>query len=253
MTLRTIATAGSVLLGLSMTTAFATTLREALWGVEQVCIASQAALGQPFPCLDVDLGGGYVVLRDKSDTILAPTIRVAGIEDHRLTSGSLPNYFAQAWSARRLLANKTRRVLAHDDVALAINSQSARSQDQLHIHLDCLAGDVQEALREAEPQVPETGWAKLAAPVRNLDFWARRLPADRLGTMDPFVLVADELPWARRGMGEVTIVLAGSHSTDGKPGFLLLAARTDRLVGHHRPSGEDLLDHRCATRAADNF
>ena len=38
------------------------------------------------------------------------------------------------------------RTLPRDDIALAINSATARSQNQLHIHVDCLSIPVIEAL-----------------------------------------------------------------------------------------------------------
>ena len=220
----------------------------ALWKVEQLCLIADAATGLPFPCLKVDTAAGYVVLRPpygKADTILAPSVKIAGLELPVLQSPSAPNYFDLAWQARPFLAGKTSRKLAHDDVALAVNSRLSRSQNQLHVHLDCIAQDVQVALRAVEPRLPATGWVRLEKPLRHLDFWALRLPQPTLAGINPFALVARGVPDAKAGMAEMTIVIAGTVSKSGAKGFVLLAARTGKSVGLGMPTGEDLLDHEC--------
>ena len=226
----------------------ATNISGALWKVEQVCLAADAATGLPFPCLKVDAAAGYAVLRPpygKADTILVPTVKISGLEAPGLQSPSAPNYFELAWQARSFLADKTSRKLAHDDVALAVNSSLSRSQNQLHVHLDCIARDMQMALRTLEPDLPATGWTRLAKPLRHLDYWALRLPQPTLAGINPFALVARGVPDARAGMAEMTIAIAGTLSKSGAKGFVLLAARTGRHVGRALPTGEDLLDHEC--------
>ena len=225
----------------------------ALWQVEKVCLANHATTGLAFPCLEVRAAtsgsAGYVVLRPPlgpGDTVLMPAEKSPGIEDARLQSANAPNYFDQAWNARHFIAGKTSRPLARADVALAVNAQITRSQDQLHVHLDCIAGDVRAALQEMEPAVPARGWVALPRPIRHLRFWAYRVRAETLDGINPFALVARDIPGARLAMGQMTIVVAGSHFKDGGKGFLLLAARVGGTRADAVSTGEELLDHSCA-------
>ena len=217
-----------------------------LWRVVQLCTANKTALGLPFPCLEVNLARGYVVLRPpfgKPDTILAPTSPSSGIEDASLQTAGAINYFDLAWKARGSLAGKTSRALAFDDIGLAVNASGTRSQNQLHIHIECLAADIKLELQQAETGISQKGWTKLRRPLRHLDFWARRIYGDELGANNPFALTAQELPMARGNMGNITLVVAGAKFRQGARGFLLLAADTKPHRGH---TGEDLLDHACA-------
>ena len=68
-----------------------------------------------------------------------PPRRVTGIEDRQMLAPDAPNVFADAWKAKALLEARLGRPLARDAVALTINSKWARSQDQLHVHVDCVA------------------------------------------------------------------------------------------------------------------
>ena len=60
------------------------------------------------------------------------------------------NYFADAWQAREYVSGALHEVLPRDDIGLAINSLRGRSQDQLHIHIDCIRPDVRAALHKNE-------------------------------------------------------------------------------------------------------
>ena len=112
--------------------------RAALWAVVQACRINHAITGAAFPCLEVNEadGGrsGYAVLRPPfdNDFILTPTRKIAGVEDPSLEAADAPNYFDLAWRARSVL-NGGGPPPAREDVALAVNSQLARTQDQLHI------------------------------------------------------------------------------------------------------------------------
>ena len=238
-------------LTLSLTMAMpgmASDLRGALWKVEQVCMANKATTGLSFPCLDVNPAQGYVVLRapvGQDDMILAPTEKISGIEAASLLNAGIVNYFEPAWNARALLADKTRRKLTQADFALAINSYLTRSQDQLHIHIDCIATDVQRQLRAIAPDLPANTWVHLPKPIRNLSFWARRIPQETLAGVNPFALVASGVPEARLGMGQMTLVITGNVLGGNAKGYILLAAKAGRFFGKSRPTGEDLLDHEC--------
>ena len=129
----------------------------ALWTiVNGQCVPDQRNNGDPAPCALVDLDGGeprgYAVLKDLVGTtqyLLIPTERVPGIESPQILAVDAPNYFADAWRARSFVEQRAGRELPRDSLSLAINSADARSQDQLHIHVDCVRADVRQALTAA--------------------------------------------------------------------------------------------------------
>jgi CDP-diacylglycerol pyrophosphatase len=104
--------------------------RAALWRVVQACVLSHSLTGAAFPCLDVNVTDGtergYVILRppfSASDLILSPTRRIVGVEDPSLQALDSPNYFEDAWNARKFLQGARQGPIAHDSVVLAVNSR----------------------------------------------------------------------------------------------------------------------------------
>ncbi len=222
--------------------------RDALWRVVQICLANRELTGAAFPCLAVNLSDGiergYAILRPpfgKQDTILTPTTKIAGIEDRSLQAADAPNYFEDAWNARNFLSDKTDRPLARDDVALVVNSRLSRTQDQLHIHLGCLSGDVKRTLQAIATELSETHWAPLKRPMRGLAFWGRRVAQETLAGTNPFRLVANDIRNDKVTMGQLTIVVAGSVPAQGRRGFIILVAQSDGGA-----AGEDVLDFSCS-------
>lgn len=238
---------------LAVTTAFCTTLStaraanpNALWEiVHDYC--EPAAEGAPVKqkCADVNLTDGYAVLKDivgVAQYLLIPTARVSGIESPLILEPQTPNYWRDAWRARRYVDDKLRRSLPRDQVSFAINSASGRTQNQLHIHIDCLASDVAQTLREVGPGIGRE-WAPLPVRLRGHRYDAMRIDDADLTHTDPFALLA---PYAaRRGqtMGDQTLLLAGAWLPDGKPGFFLL---NDHVQPGDWASSEELQDHTCA-------
>jgi CDP-diacylglycerol pyrophosphatase len=229
---------------------------DALWKiVHDRCVANEERTGQAAPCALVDLQGGaergYAVLKDLvgvAQYLLIPTARLGGIESPGLLAPDAPNYWEDAWQARRYVESRLPRKLARDEVGLAINSASGRTQAQLHIHVDCLRREVREALRAHEGDIGR-GWSTPSLPLGGHRYRAMRLDGDALGGVNPFTLLADGVPGARESMGDQTLVVVGASFGDGGEGFYLLADRVDLLAGD-RASGEELLDHDCAVAKA---
>lgn len=246
------ALAAAVLLGLSPGPARAEN-PDALWQiVHDQCVAHQRDGGDPSPCLRLDPRpeAGFAVLKDRSgiaQILVVPTTRVTGVESPALLADGAPNYWAFAWSARSLVEEKLRRPLARDQVALAVNSVFGRSQNQLHIHVDCIRPEIGDSLRR---QLGEIGsrWARLATPLAGHPYWARRIPGAELGGNNPFKLLAEGLPEAGRHMERQTLVLTGATFEDGSAGFVLLADHADPATAD-RGNGEELQDHACALAA----
>jgi CDP-diacylglycerol pyrophosphatase len=223
--------------------------RNALWKVvNDMCVPDMRLRGSPAPCAKVDLGRGFVVLKDivgHAQVLLMPTRRITGIEDPQLLSPTGPNYWQAAWEARATLEQRLGRPVPREAIGLAINSAHARTQDLLHIHVDCLRPDVAAVLRVRGDRIGAR-WSDLRIPLVGRRYRAMRIMGEDLGSRDPFKLLATGDPHARADMGQQTLVVAGYRSARGKPGFLLLSRRADPAVPLDRAHGENLLDHRCA-------
>ncbi len=212
---------------------------DALWKIVHGRCVPHAAAGDPAPCREVDADDA--VLKDivgATQFLLIPTARITGIESPALLAPGAPNFFADAWRARRYTSQAAGHDLPPEDIALAINPPSARSQEQLHIHVDCIRPDIRDALHT---MTIGDHWARLPAGLAGQRYSARRIAGDTLP--NPFDLLADDLPGARDAMGLYTLVVTGTGGVSDAPGFILLAGRVgpDGL-GH----GEDLQDHGCA-------
>ena len=211
--------------------------------VQDQCAVHWSQQHSPSPCERIYLPEareGFAVLADRkggAHFLLIPTRTVAGMESAELLEPGAPNYFADAWSARDLLARSVGHDVPRDAVGLALNPRHARSQDQLHIHIECLRADVALALRREAPRVAGD-WSPI--PIDGRQYQALRVMGEELGGSDPPGLLAHGLPAARSDLGDYTMVVAGMVFTEG-PGFILLAGRG--------AAGELLLDSTCAIAA----
>ena len=126
-------------------------------------------------------------------------------------------------------------------VALAINSQYARSQDQLHVHVDCVAEDVAKMLSDYRSALDDE-WRAMTVPLKGRIYFARRLDSADLRDNEPVLsLLADGLPGAKDHMGAMSFAAVGADF-DGSPGFVILADTFSLEGGGH---AEDIQDHDC--------
>lgn len=219
-----------------------------LWHItNDRCVPHQRSNNDPAPCSVVDLRAGYVILKDlvgATQFLLMPTERIGGIESPAILAPDAPNYWDHAWRQRRFTIERAGRPLVRELLSLAINSPYGRTQDQLHIHIDCVRPDVREALaahREAIGELWETFPVKLAGqPWR-----AFRVNGEDLGTVNPFRLLASGDPEAGAEMGKHTLVVVGMTWPDKVAGFVVLDGKFDLATGN-TASGEVLQDHDCA-------
>lgn len=231
-----------------------------LWKiVHGKCVVDQKTFGHPAPCARVDLAGGYAILKDivgQTQYLLIPTARIAGIESPAVLAPATPNFFAEAWRQTPLVAARLGHALPRQDLSLAINSVYGRTQDQLHIHIDCIDPSVAAALRD-HPNAVRPDWSPFPVLLAGKPYEAMRIDGETL-MADPFRLLAEKLDGSRAHMGEYTLVLVGAQfestpgvSTPGvatpgvsTPGFILLAGRA-RLSEGNVGNGEALQDHAC--------
>jgi CDP-diacylglycerol pyrophosphatase len=222
---------------------------DVLWHiVSEQCLPDLRTNGVSAPCVSIDLAGGSVVMRDfrgATQFLLVPTAKVTGIEDAAILAPGAPNYFAAAWRSIGLVAG-AQHGLPHDKVGLVINSAYGRTQNQLHIHLDCLRPDVASAVRDHAVGVGSQ-WAPFPVPLVGHPYLARAVASRDLSDANPFLLLADGVPGARADMGRWTLAVI-SINVAGAPGFVLLADQVDPSAGN-RASGEELQDHDCAIKS----
>jgi CDP-diacylglycerol pyrophosphatase len=186
--------------------------------VSTECVPNEVQHSDPKPCASVDLKDGYVILKDRrglTQYLLIPPIRVTGIESAYLLTPGAPNYFADAWRKRGYVERAAPRALPQSAISLAINSAKARSQNQLHIHIDCIRTDVREVLRR-ELAVISSNWAPLSEPlVAGHHYRAMRVLADTLDGTNPVTLLADGIPRARMTLGQQSLVVVGAEFAAG--------------------------------------
>jgi CDP-diacylglycerol pyrophosphatase len=212
-----------------------------LGNVSDKCVKDEIQNHDPYPCLLVDLSQGdekgYALLKDRSgmtQLLLIPTAKIIGIESPELLKPGMSNYFAEAWHARALLEALAHKTVPRTAMSLAINSKASRSQNQLHIHIDCVRKDLSDFLREA---AIADKWAPLDFVIADHHYMAMRVEGDGLKA-DPFQLVADKLPEAKEDMEQAT-------SKEGQPGFIILESHVDRETDNWA-QGEELQDHACS-------
>ena len=220
--------------------------RDALWKiVNDRCVPHQLAGTGPAPCVEVDARVGYAVLKDRvgrTQYLVIPTKRVTGIEDPALLADGAPDYWQDAWAARHYVERELGGAPQRRGViSLAVNSPYGRSQDQLHIHIDCIRPEVDAWLQAHDDDLTET-WLPVGRPFSGHVYNARRLMGEDLRA-DPFTLLAESLP-NQAAMAKETLVVVPETFANG-PGFVLLGDRADKSSGD-KASGEELQDHSCS-------
>jgi CDP-diacylglycerol pyrophosphatase len=225
--------------------------RLAIWRVvHDRCVVAQLLKRDPSPCEMVDLTDdgirGYAILKDlvgRAQFLLIPTKQIPGIESPGLLKPDSPNYWQKAWSARKYVIGRVGRDLPRSTVGMAVNSAMTRSQDQLHIHIDCVQPTVASLLREHIADVTQD-WAELGFDLSGRRYIAKRVVSADLEGINPFLLLAEGIEAARADMARQTLVVVGARFADGEDGFILLAGHGDPSTGN-TANGEDLLDHSC--------
>ncbi len=222
----------------------------ALWRiVHDGCVPHFEAGQGPKPCEAIDLNGspaeGVAILKDRvgvAQMLAIPTRRITGVEDPQMLAPNAPPAFSDGWTAKARVEARLGKPLPREALSLAINSQYARSQDQLHVHVDCVRADVAKALDGYKASLDDQ-WRPMTIALAGRSYFARRLASNDLSASEPLLrLVADGVPDAGAHMGAMSLGVVGADF-DGKPGFILLA---DVFSLEGGGSAETLQDHDCA-------
>ncbi|MCF1434836.1 CDP-diacylglycerol diphosphatase [Agrobacterium vitis] len=240
MTSRPLSSLALGLIGLLAASAIAHADPDALWKiVHDKCVVATA------PCVSVNAGEHYALLKDQrgvAQHLLIPTDKITGIESPALLDAKTPNFFADAWNERAAVNAKLPHPLARDMLSLAVNAQNARSQNQLHIHIDCLSPDAHALLTKMAYDIG-TDWASLPVAVAGHHFIAMKVESDTLAGYNPFLALAKILKDPSTEMASHNLVVVGASFASG-PGFMILTdvvpAATIGFSG-----GEDVQDHSC--------
>jgi CDP-diacylglycerol pyrophosphatase len=220
----------------------------ALWKItDKKCVPDMRDHDNPAPCSVVDLSGGYVVLKDligATQFLLIPTKRIGGMESPEILSPDAVNYWDPAWRNRRLTEERAGKSLPRDALSLAVNSFYGRTQDQLHIHIDCVRPDVRDALAANRGAIGKT-WTAFPVSLADLPWRALRVDGDDLANANPFDLLAKGDPGAAADMSKHTLAVVGITWSDNIAGFAVLDGKFDVPPGNPA-SAEVLQDHDCA-------
>ncbi len=210
--------------------------------VQTQCVLGWKQRRNPAPCERVTLydpnasDAGYAVLQDPAGGahyLLVPTQTMTGLENSELLDPDAPNYFAEAWRARDLLAKSIGHAVPRTDVGLVVNTERARAYDQFHIHIECLRQDVADELRAASSRITDS-WAPVK--VGATTFQAMRIASDSLDGSNLYESLASLNPGASQRLRDYTLIAVGAQLVSG-PGFIILAGTG--------PTGDILLDSTC--------
>jgi CDP-diacylglycerol pyrophosphatase len=252
----------------------------ALWKIVDLrCVPSQQASGTPGQCTLVNLDQHYVILKDivgRSQHLLIPTDRITGIESPLVLAPHARDYWVDAWDSRAYVEKSVKRTLPDTLLGIEINSEYRRSQNQLHLHIDCMRRDISEALaRHANDAPGQWHWDTLDGNRYRIMHVMSLAHGD-----DPFRLVASGIPGLGAGrdagndansdaaghvsgnvggnpsghavgenaaMATQTILVTGAGPSAAKDGWLVV--NSDLETDDGSGSAEGLLDHKC--RVAD--
>ncbi|RQH05432.1 CDP-diacylglycerol diphosphatase [Paraburkholderia dinghuensis] len=215
---------------------------DALWKiVGGQCVPNARDTGKPAPCTTVDLQNRFAVLKDisgRAQYLLIPTDRVPGIESPQILYAGSPEYWVGAWNAGRHVNARIDMQLAANQLGLEINSSTQRSQNQLHIHVDCMRTDITDALAAHRADPPGV-WSWIT-----LD--GKRYRVTRVTSLqerdNPFRVVARDLV-PEQTMGAQTILVTGAGPDADRYGWLIVNSGRDVEGG--TGTAEGLLDHAC--------
>lgn len=219
--------------------------RDVLWIALQGCLLTKKTTGRSFPCLSVDLGDkdrpGTAVLRapgQPTHTVVMPTAAVVGLEAPQLQQAAGNTYWKAALAARSYVVSALGGRLPVEQVGLAVNSVGGRSQDQLHIHLDCIRPTVRTALQRYSSRMRES-WAAFPTPLVGGRFLVRRIDAAAVDSFNPFAALR-QLPGRASDLRSTSFAVIAREQNDPDKGFYMLAYRSPEA------HAEMLLDHSCS-------
>jgi len=213
----------------------------ALWQiVSEQCVPPEQSIGKPGACTDVNLKKHYAILKDivgATQFLLIPTDRVTGIESPSILAADAPDYWADAWAARQVVGRRIGLTFPPNQLGLEINSEFRRTQNQLHIHMDCMHDGIIKDLARFRAATPgQWHWTTLDGS----QYRVMRV-LSLTGDNDPFRIVARDRQ-GRDAMAQQTILVTGAGPSDDD-GWLVVNSGLELDDGSG--TAEPMLDHAC--------
>jgi CDP-diacylglycerol pyrophosphatase len=171
-----------------------------------------------------------------SEFLVTPAIHIEGIESADVLKPDVSQLWQAAWNARALVERALGHSLPASAVGLVVNSAGSRTQDQLHIHVDCASRTTQRVLEEFLPRANDA-WQNLPKTIAGNRYVVRLLGSSNLAAVNPFDLLTSALPHDK-AIASASLAVVGVGSEHDASDFLVLASFTDK-------PGEPLLDHTC--------
>ncbi|MGB7802688.1 CDP-diacylglycerol diphosphatase [Buttiauxella sp.] len=216
---------------------------DALWRiVSEQCVPHQRDNQSSAPCAKVDLQSGYVLLKDINGPLqylLMPTAKISGMESPELLDAKTANFLWLAWQQRNVMSVRRGAQVPDDVISLTINSETGRSQNQLHIHISCLRADVREQLNQYANTL-NTDWQTFPVSLAGNPYIARKVTPAEFSQHSPFMMLAAEVAQARENMGRYSLAMAKL-----KDGEWIALATERNLLRLNLASAEQLQDHDC--------
>ncbi|VEB76000.1 CDP-diacylglycerol pyrophosphatase [Providencia rustigianii] len=170
---------------------------------------------------------------------MIPTDKVSGIESPLLLTETSPDYFALAWNERESVSPTGQSPISDDKLALAINSQYGRSQDQLHIHISCLKPQVIQQLNQHTNAITSE-WSAFPTPLEGHEYWVKKLGTSNLQQENPFKQLNLYVKEHDDEMGNYGLAVAKLQD-----GSMVLLANRINIWQFNLGSAGELLDYQC--------
>ncbi|CAG9182922.1 CDP-diacylglycerol pyrophosphatase [Cupriavidus laharis] len=217
--------------------------RDSLWQhVQERCLVTEQA--RHADCAVVDRERGLVLYKDAigaSHYLVIPDHKVTGVDDPALWEGETRNQWAFGWEVRGIVGKAIGKHVPDDLVGLAVNSRASRSQDQLHIHLDCISEAARAFIADIAGKASE-GWANFrfqGKPVR-----AVLIPSsDSTMRFNAFNAVRKSLAEPER-LADRGVFVTYVMRQDGPSGFMVVDQPVDAASGS-TGHASDFLDRAC--------
>jgi CDP-diacylglycerol pyrophosphatase len=224
--------------------------REALWLVVRSCVIAKVSLGTALPCLEIDVnqgtGSGVAVLRvplASTHLLVVPLRQISGLESPALQSPDSGRYWQAAWEARHFILEDFPKARVSGAIGLAANSKFVRSQDQFHIHVDCVQGSVERILSLKDAAF-DRNWRMLPFPIEGRRYYGRKIAMADLVHTNLIGSLLKEQPAALDTLPELTMAVIGMPASGGETVFYALASQ----AREPNRGAEMLLDHTCSAR-----
>lgn len=218
--------------------------KDGLWRNVQARCLTPGAPHHP-DCVVVDREKGLVLYKDaigRSHFLVIPDHRVTGVEERGVWEDGGANPWAFGWDARRFVGQARGRPLPDGILGLAINAKAARSQEQMHIHLDCISRDARDFVAGASARIG-TAWTALRFMGKPVQAVFVPSPGAAM-PVNPFLLIKQRLGEAASVVPDRGVFVTYVADAAGTGGFVIVDQPVDREAGSNGHAS-DFLDRQC--------